>query len=309
MKRNVAVFLMVLFSQTAIALQKDSVMRFTMYDDVEVSIDMPGDFSYSKETQVVLYALPNGNTTAQTMGKKMQPGDDWHYDIQHIKAQTQFVRDRMKNKNIVVAYLENIYKSWPAWKSKHENHSILVSHIVDTIFHLFPAERTTVCLSGHSGGGGFVFIYLDGEKYIPSFIRRIVFLDSDYGYQAHYGVQMVRWLKSSKHNSLQVFAYKDSMVMLNGKRIVSDTGGTWYRSRKMLNDLSASFEFKKDSNATLQVYRAEKGRIGFYLHPNPENKILHTQQVELNGFIHSLLAGTKYESDDYEYFGKRAYEP
>ena len=40
---------------------------------------------------------------------------------------------------------------------------------------------------------------------------------------------------------------------------------------------------------------------------NPEKKILHTVQVERNGFIHAMLTGTPYENAGYEYFGERAY--
>lgn len=32
------------------------------------------------------------NTTEHTMGKRMQAGDAWHFDIQHIKAPTAFLR-------------------------------------------------------------------------------------------------------------------------------------------------------------------------------------------------------------------------
>ena len=67
-------------------------------------------FARSK-TILVIYALPNGNTTEQTMGKKIQPGDDWHFDIQHIRAQTAFVRTE-RGENISVGYLENNFKSW-----------------------------------------------------------------------------------------------------------------------------------------------------------------------------------------------------
>jgi hypothetical protein len=35
--------------------------------------------------------------------------------------------------------------------------------------------------------------------------------------------------------------------------------------------------------------------------------VLHTVQVEKNGFIESLLSGTKLEGVDYTYFGDRAY--
>ena len=52
------------------------------------------------------------------MGKKVKEGDDWHFDIQHISAQTRFIRQQLKE-NFVVIYLENNYKSWPAWKQHH----------------------------------------------------------------------------------------------------------------------------------------------------------------------------------------------
>jgi hypothetical protein len=43
------------------------------------------------------------------------------------------------------------------------------------------------------------------------------------------------------------------------------------------------------------------------LKENPERKIFHTVQVERNGFIQALLAGTADEGKGYEYFGERAY--
>lgn len=46
----------------------------------------------------------------------------------------------------------------------------------------------------------------------------------------------------------------------------------------------------------------------FFLKENPEKKILHTVQVERNGFIHSMLTGSAAEGRGYEYFGERAYE-
>jgi hypothetical protein len=46
------------------------------------------------------------------MGKLLKEGDDWHYDIQHIKAQTKFVRNKLTSENIVVVYLENKFKSY-----------------------------------------------------------------------------------------------------------------------------------------------------------------------------------------------------
>jgi hypothetical protein len=77
----------------------------------------------------------------------------------------------------------------------------------------------------------------------------------------------------------------------------------------MLKDLSAFYPFKLIERDSLLIYTSLNHQIGFYLKPNPEKKIFHTTQVERNGFIHSMLAGTKYESEGYGYFGERAYEP
>ena len=256
---------------------------------------------------IILYALPNGNTTEQTMGKKMVSGDDWHFDIQHIKAQTAFIREGMPGKNIVVVYLENSYKSWPLWKTKHPGYIEETQRIVDTILGLFHGKKS-LYLNGHSGGGRFIFNYLDGVSKIPSFVRNISFLDSNYGYDSTYAHKFMLWIKKNKKVHLNVFAYNDSVALLNGKRIVSDTGGTWYRSHLMLKDLKRYFAIRKSREDSLIVYHSPGEKINFYLKTNPERRIYHTQQVELNGFIHSIFAATRKSEKGYRYFDKRAYE-
>jgi hypothetical protein len=308
MKKNGLLLLCVFFTLTSLSQQNDSVPFFKMCNDVQITLDIPANYRPGKKTLLILYALPNGNSTAQTMGKKMKANDDWHFDIQHIKAQTEFIRNELKKKNIVVAYLENTFKSWPTWKAKHPAYISEVRRIVDTLYRMFPANNTSICLNGHSGGGRFIFSYLDGVKSIPKYIERIVFLDSDYGYEASYGKQLQLWLQENKKTELQVFAYNDSIALYQGKRIVSDTGGTWYRSHLMLKDLSAFFHFNITGDGSLSIYRSSNRRIGFYFKSNPERKIFHTTQVELNGFIHSVLAGTNRESVNYEYYGERAYQ-
>src|SRR3569833_374486 len=86
-----------------------NMSSFSMYEDVKITIDT-SSFQQKNPTIIIFYALPNGNTTAQTIGKKLQEGDDWHYDIQHVKAQTDFIREKINRKNIAVIYLENQYK-------------------------------------------------------------------------------------------------------------------------------------------------------------------------------------------------------
>ena len=275
-----------------------------MYSDVKITLDIPP--YQNKKTLLILFALPNGNTTEQTMGKKVKADDDWHFDIQHIKAQTAFLRQK-SDQNIVVAYLENNYKSWPSWKQKHIDFKKEIQHIVDTLYNLVPSKKKTIYLNGHSGGGSFIFGYLDGVEKIPSSIERITFLDSDYGYDSSYYNKLKTWLKQNKKTALTVFAYNDSVALYNGKSVVSEKGGTWYRSHVMMQNLHNDFSFKQTRNDSLIFFQSANYQIAFFFKTNPERKIFHTQQVELNGFIHSILYRTKKESEGYEYFGQRAY--
>ena len=280
---------------------------FRLYGDIKVTIDMPAEFSSHKNSIITFFALPNGNSTEQTMGKKMQPGDDWHFDIQHIRAQTKFIRQQMPTKNFVVIYLENNYKSWPLWKQKHPEFKKEIPHLVDSLGGLIKAKRKIIYLNGHSGGGSFIFGYLAGVEKIPASVKRISFLDSDYGYDSSYYPKFKNWLQQVKGASLNVFAYNDSIALYNGKPVVSATGGTWYRSHLLLLHLQNDFSFTKNSTDSLVIYKNDNNRVQFFFKVNLNKGIYHTQQVELNGFIHSVLCGTKQDSGKYGYYSARAY--
>jgi hypothetical protein len=279
-----------------------------MNEDVKITFDYPVKFYDTKKTMLILYALPNGNTTEQTMGKKMQLNDDWHFDIQHIRAQTKFIRQQLPQENIVVTYLENNFKSWPAWKKNHADYLPIIHHIVDTLFGLINTKKKVIYLNGHSGGGSFIFGYLASVSKIPFFIKRISFLDSDYNYDSIYYSKLKNWLTDVKNAHLTVLAYNDSIALYNGKPFVSATGGTWYRSHLMLNDLSKDFRFDKIVGDSITTYQTRGKKIGFFFKKNLDRGIYHTKQVELNGFIHSIFFGTKKESKGYSYYGPRAYE-
>ncbi|MFN3665186.1 MAG: hypothetical protein ACK4S0_03445 [Sediminibacterium sp.] len=281
----------------------DTTISFRFRTDVTITIDKPAVQSH-KNTQLILFALPNGNTTAQTMGKKMEPGDDWHYDIQHIKAQTAFIRETSKE-NIIVAYLENDKKAWPTWKRSHTDYPVQITAILDTIVQLLALKHYTLHLNGHSGGGSFIFGYLDAVHQIPDIVRRITFIDSNYGYDSSYTNKFRQWLSNNRKNFLTVFAYNDSIALYNDKPIVSATGGTWYRSKLMIKDLQdLQFKVKDDS---IMHFQSKNKRMNVYLKKNPDRKIYHTQQVEYNGFIHSVLIGTAAENRRYRYYGDRAF--
>lgn len=297
-------FLLLVYPQLVKSQQIDS---FRMHPGVKITIDRPERLKTTGAVELILYALPNGNSTEWTMGKRPAPGDDWHYGIQHIRAQTGFIRKQFRHRNYVVAYLENDLKSWPAWKKAHYDYKTIIPYIVDTLRSLFPHRKVYVHLNGHSGGGSFIFGYMASVDLLPRFIRRISFIDSDYGYDGSQLSQFEKWLAASKKNHLTVFAYNDSVALYQGKRVVSDSGGTWFRSHQLMYHLAAFHSFTRTADDSIEKYTGSGGGIQFLFKQNPDRGIYHTQQVELNGFIHSVLAGTRKEEKKYRYYGKRAY--
>ena len=104
-----------------------------------------------------------------------------------------------------------------------------------------------------------------------------------------------------------MLAYNDAVALLDGKSFVSAAGGTWGKSHEMLRDWAAEFAFTSRTHGGFEDYSALDGRVRFLLKENPDREVLHTVQVERNGFIHALLTGTPLAGQGYEYFGERAY--
>lgn len=263
----------------------------------------------AKKLLLIFYALPNGNSIEWTMGKTMAAGDDWHYDIQHIAAQTRFIRGVMKDRQVVVAYMANELKSWPAWKRQQANGPAEIKRMVDSIAGIFHPFRTELVLNSHSGGGSFLFGYLDAVSSIPQKVSRIAFIDSNYGYEDSLHTQkLTQWLIASRKHHLNMLAYNDSVVIYNGKPLVSPTGGTWYRTQLMQQKLAAYFRFTKSADSSFINYSALSNKIDIHLKINKERKIYHTEQVARNGFIHTIFSGTRYEKKaGYVYWRERVY--
>jgi len=181
--------------------------------------------------------------------------------------------------------------------------------IVNEITALFARWDPELVLNGHSGGGRFIFTYIDAHDTIPQEVVRIAFLDSNYGYdETLHGEKIINWLNSADNKYLCTLAYNDSVVVYNGKPLVSPTGGTWYRSKLMQDYLAWSFRLKEHQRDSLIWVTSPARNIEFIFKPNPEGKIYHTIQVEYNGFIQSMLSGTRHEQKGYRYFGGRAYD-
>ena len=277
---------------TALPAASERMRVLEIHPGVTATIVAPASLDSRKTVELILYALPNGNSTAQTIGRKLAEGVDWHFDIQHIGAQTRALRQRGLSQ-VVVAYLEADTRSWPEWRRVRglPRANARIVEIVDQVrAAIGNPERANVTLAGHSGGGSFMFGFIEAQENLPSWLDRIVFLDANYNFEPRHGEKIVKWLRANPKNRLVVLAYDDRNIMLDGKKVVSDSGGTWRASERMINYLREPFSFARDTLGQFVRFRA--AQIDILMHPNPGNKILHTEMIgEMNGYMHALLVG------------------
>ncbi len=289
----------------------EQVREIRTPEGIRAVINAPFDMSAQKPTLVVFYATPNGNTIEQTLGAGMEPGLDWHYDIQHIAAQTRRLREVNTRDNIVLVVTQADERSWPAWRAKHTDNADLIRAFVRSTVDCLPGSQRRIALTGHSGGGSFLFGYLNGGEAIPDDVVLFAFLDANYSYSNddRHGDKLVTWLKSSPERRLVVLAYDDREIALNGKKVVGPTGGTWRASFRMIERFRRDVALCESTSCDLISYTALDGRLNVILDRNPANKILHTVLVETNGFLHAMTLGTPDEDRAGTYRGPRAYTP
>jgi hypothetical protein len=279
---------------------------------VTATVVAPAQIDRNKRVDLILYALPNGNSTDQTIGRRLTPGMDWHYDIQHIGAQTRALRER-GYEQAIVAYLEADSKSWPAWRRAlgYERANARIVEIVDEIRTAIGSpQQLAVTLTGHSGGGSFMFGFIEGQTALPRWLERIAFLDANYNFEAPaHGDRVSAWLRQDSRNTLVVIAYDDREIKLDGKKVVSDSGGTWRASQRMIAYLNGPFPLATAKLGDFLKYSDRQ--IDILLHPNPGNRILHTEMIgELNGYMHALLVRRAgYDEEASVLRPPRAYEP
>lgn len=289
------------FGETLLTLEPEPGVRLV--------VNRPAAADPGRPVRLVVYALPNGNTIEQTMGHPAAPGGDGHPGIQQIAAQTRWLRVHQPEVTLVTAYVECAEKSWPAWCRNHAGSGKRIAAILDQLRQAVAAPSLQLVLTGHSGGGAFIFGYLDSQEEIPGDVERIAFLDSNYAYDAAKGhaAKLTAWLSGGTGRFLTVIAYHDSRALLNGKPFVSEKGGTWGRSHAMLEDLGETFPFSEQVEGPLHRHTARNGRLTFLLMANPEQAVLHTRLVERNGLLQALLSGTPESEQGYVFFGEPVY--
>jgi len=288
----------------------EQIREFTFDPDVLVHLNAPAAdrFNPALPVRLVVFALPNGNTIPQTIGCKMSEGLDWHFDIQHIGAQTRLIRTKLTAANLVVAYVQAQERSWPTWRKNHENSGAAIVRLLETLRSDFPNQPRTIELTAHSGGGSMIFGLIEHVDEIPDWITRIAWLDANYNFTAEkHAAKLTDWLKRNPAHVLAAIGYDDRNVTLNGKPIVSPTGGTYRRTEEMATTSQQSFELKTETTDAYRRYHDSAGRIEFILLNNPDNKILHTVMVERNGFIHVVTLGTPLANKVADFWADRAY--
>ncbi len=292
----------------------EQVCSFVYSPDIIIHINAPAksEFDKSKPTKLVLYALPNGNTIEWTIGKLPAEGDDWHYHIQHIGAQTRFIRANNQEYNLVTVYLQATARSWGSWRKAEPDRDPIIKESVEYILSLFSEYNPHIELNSHSGGGNFIFGFIDACDEIPAYVKKISFIDSNYNWDdERYGDKLKNWLELCTNNGLFVACYDDANALLDGKPFVSREGGTWHRTYLMqscLNKNMKNLTWEKTETDSIIYYTANNKKIQFYSRKNPERKIYHTILVERNGFIQSVFSGTSQEGDGYQFMGKKAYD-
>lgn len=288
----------------------ERVRVLELYPGVTATIVAPARIDARKRVELILYALPNGNTTAETIGRRLTDGAGWRYDIQHIGAQTRALRARGLEQAIV-AYLEADTRSWPEWRRVHgyERANARIVQMVDQIHaQIGHPPGLAVTLTGHSGGGSFTWGFIDGQNALPDWLERIAFLDSNYSFEPRHGARIAEWLQADADRTMVVLAYDDREIMLDGKKVVSDSGGTWRATQRMMEYFARSHRLAADRLGELLRYHAPQ--IEFLLHPNPQNRLLHTELIgELNGYMHALLVRRPaYDGSDPVLKPARAYQ-
>ncbi len=326
----------------------------TVEPNIRLHVNAPRDAQGQpvRGTRLIIFALPNGNTLEQTLGCKMKPGLGWHYDIQHVAAQTRLLRTLFPDEQIVLVCAEAPGLSWPAFRKNVSDPNEKIAKLVEAWRKEYGTKDCKVTLTGHSGGGAFILGTIEGSKEIPAYIERIAFLDANYSFDAGlHAKKFEDWLRADAARRLIVVCYDDREITYNGKKVVGPDGGTYRATGRMREAFGKAFPLTEsvhellsrkpglpgvagvsdaDSARELRTPSASErpptggfllsnhepfqetiglnGRIHFYIHPNPQNKILHTALVgDMNGLLQIATLGTSQEGKWGTFGGPRAY--
>lgn len=306
-------FLLIAHSLVAsINLQAEESRFATVDPDVRIYANAPTTLAPPPKDpagRVMIFALPNGNTLEQTLGCQMYDGLDWHYDIQHVLAQTRLLRTLAPNEPLTLVCAEAKGLSWPSWRGSRADGNARIAAFANEWRREFGGDGDRVTLTGHSGGGRFIFGVIEGNDEIPSWIDRIAILDANYSFDAaKHGAKLTRWLQGDDSRRLIVLAYDDRNIEFQGKKVVGPDGGTFRATQRMIEAFKPTFAMEERQTGPFTEHSGLDGRVQFFVQPNPDNKILHTALVgDMNGLVQAQTLGTTVEGSWGTFGGPRAY--
>jgi hypothetical protein len=276
---------------------------------VRVLINAPANIDPKRPTRLVVYATPNGNTIEQTLGCAKADGLDWHFDIQHVAAQVRRLRELSPKENIVLACVEAEGLSWPAWRRTTPDAAARIARVVAGMRETVPGSPVRVTLTGHSGGGSFLFGFIEAADQVPDFVDRIGFLDANYSFDAEkHADKLLPWLRGGAERRLIVVAYDDREIRLDGKPVIGKDGGTYRATGRMADAFGRTVKLTEGKAGDFITRTGLDGQLALYVHPNPENRILHTALVgEMNGVLQVLTVGDPEAKQWGTFGGPRAY--
>lgn len=265
----------------------------TLQSGVRLYVNAPG--RVQGPVVLLVYATPNGNTIEETLGAKdFDSKTEWRFDIQHVLAQTRFVRQMEKDRAVVLAVTQAPTLSWPAFRAGNARAGEVIDAVIGSAARGLDEKQLKIALSGHSGGGSFIFGYINAHERIGANVERIILLDANYPYsdEQKHGEKLIAWMKGDVARRLVVLAYDDRQITLDGKKVVGPDGGTFRATGRMVKRLREEVEVSETAENPFLRYCAMKGQFEAFVHPNPENKILHTALVgEMNGLVHGMMLG------------------
>ena len=263
--------------------------------------------SHPTHRKLVIYATPNGNSLEKSLGCTLREGLDWRYDIQHIAAQWRALRELDSNSDYVLAIVEAPQLSWPEFRKATQNANLWIRGLVESLEVQTKSDETI--LSCHSGGGSFLWGWINAHDELPKRVSKIVFLDANYSYSDddHHGEKLLQWLNDAETHRLEVIAYDDRAITLNGKKVVGDDGGTYRATHRMIDRLQIDLDLAHRIEKGFRITESSTRNVQFIVHANPSNEILHTKLVgEMNGFLFAMCAGSQLEHAS-QFGGPRAY--
>lgn len=260
----------------------------TLRDGIVCAVNKPEGGDSAR--LLVLYATPNGSSVQETLGRRPRSGSEWKYDIQHVLAQVRAFR-AITRRTVTLAVLQAPGMSWPAWRERARDSAGSIRSIVSDIRSRL-APDGGLALLGHSGGGSFLLGLLESGT-VPERVERIAFLDAVYSFDHRLHAEaLLTWLDGDAERRFLSVAYDDRTVTLDGKPIVSASGGTQRATSRLRAALDAHRPLVKSLVGDCDRWTDAKGQIDVRVDRNYSNIILHSALVgDKNGVLHALSFG------------------